>query len=139
MENGTFVNHLEINSDKLSKEQGKDQSKQLSFKVVRDQKRKPKGKTGRVEYTLDCERRLSNFKKEFNAKIMRKKSRKNHKKILKGKVSGADSVINTLTNIYTYNMQSIAQVQNVQKINAVSTGKVANEKSMMVWRPHGNK
>ena len=36
-------------------------------------------------------------------------------------------------------MQSIAQVQNVQKINAVSTGKVANEKSMMVWRPHGNK
>merc|ERR1711959_829068 len=33
----------------------------------------------------------------------------------------------------------IAQVQNVQKINAVSTGKVANEKSMMVWRPHGNK
>jgi hypothetical protein len=41
------------------------------------------------------------------------------------------SIINT--------MQSIAQVQNVQKINAVSTGKVANEKSMMVWRPHGNK
>ncbi|CAL6436575.1 unnamed protein product [Bathycoccus prasinos] len=36
-------------------------------------------------------------------------------------------------------MQSIAQVQNVQKINAVSTGKVVNEKSMMVWRPHGNK
>ncbi|CAL6439051.1 unnamed protein product [Bathycoccus prasinos] len=35
-------------------------------------------------------------------------------------------------------MQSIAQVQNVQKINAVSTGKVVNEKSMMVWRPHGN-
>merc|ERR1719446_1052285 len=32
-------------------------------------------------------------------------------------------------------MQSIAQVQNVQKINAVSTGKVVNEKSMMVWRP----
>jgi len=73
-----------------------------------------------------------------------KKSRKNHitqhkKKILKSKVSGAISVINTLINIYTYNMQSIAQVQNVQKINAVSTGKVANEKSMMVWRPHGNK
>ena len=39
----------------------------------------------------------------------------------------------------TNTMQSIAQVQNVQKINAVSTGKVANEKSMMVWRPHGNK
>merc|ERR1711935_90069 len=43
--------------------------------------------------------------------------------------------------IYTQinTMQSIAQVQNVQKINAVSTGKVVNEKSMMVWRPHGNK
>jgi len=36
-------------------------------------------------------------------------------------------------------MQSIAQVQSLQKINAVSTGKVVNEKSMMVWRPHGNK
>ena len=43
--------------------------------------------------------------------------------------------------IYTQinTMQSIAQVQNVQKINAVSTGKVVNEKSMIVWRPHGNK
>merc|ERR1712159_475859 len=43
------------------------------------------------------------------------------------------------THIKVITMQSIAQVQNVQKINAVSTGKVANEKSMMVWRPHGNK
>merc|ERR1712072_703877 len=43
------------------------------------------------------------------------------------------------THIKIITMQSIAQVQNVQKINAVSTGKVANEKSMMVWRPHGNK
>merc|ERR1712196_46809 len=43
------------------------------------------------------------------------------------------------THIKDITMQSIAQVQNVQKINAVSTGKVANEKSMMVWRPHGNK
>ena len=36
-------------------------------------------------------------------------------------------------------MQSIAQAQKVQKINAVSTGKVVDEKSMMDWRPHGNK
>merc|ERR1711981_544301 len=43
------------------------------------------------------------------------------------------------THIKIITMQSIAQVQNVQKINTVSTGKVANEKSMMVWRPHGNK
>ena len=31
------------------------------------------------------------------------------------------------------------QTAQVAKTVAVSTGKVANAKSMMVWRPHGNK
>ena len=37
------------------------------------------------------------------------------------------------------NMSAIAQQAQVAKTVAVSTGKVANAKSMMVWRPHGNK
>ena len=36
-------------------------------------------------------------------------------------------------------MSAIAQQAQVAKTVAVSTGKVANAKSMMVWRPHGNK
>jgi len=36
-------------------------------------------------------------------------------------------------------MSAVAQVQQVAKTVAVSTGKVANAKSMMFWRPHGNK
>ena len=36
-------------------------------------------------------------------------------------------------------MAAIAQSAQVSKTVAVSTGKVANAKSMMVWRPHGNK
>jgi len=37
-------------------------------------------------------------------------------------------------------MSAITQVNaHVAKAVAVSTGKVANAKSMMVWRPHGNK
>ena len=40
--------------------------KALGFKVVRDVKKKPKGKSTRMEYTLDCERRLYYLKKDFN-------------------------------------------------------------------------
>jgi ribulose-bisphosphate carboxylase small chain len=36
-------------------------------------------------------------------------------------------------------MSAIAQQVQVSKTVAVTTGKVANAKSMMVWRPHGNK
>ena len=36
-------------------------------------------------------------------------------------------------------MSAIAQQAQVAKTVAVSTGKVANATSMMVWRPHGNK
>jgi hypothetical protein len=64
-------------------------------------------------------------------------TRNEEKALLSFRVEIIPHFINALTQ--DINMQSIAQVQNVQKINAVSTGKVANEKSMMVWRPHGNK
>ena len=46
-----------------------------------------------------------------------------------------------LSTTYTHasTMSAVAQVQQVAKTVAVSTGKVANAKSMMIWRPHGNK
>lgn len=56
-------------SNERPKEEGKANKQQLNFKVVKDVKRKPKGKTGRAEYTLDCERRLFLFKQELNAKL----------------------------------------------------------------------
>jgi len=40
--------------------------KPLGFKVVRDVKRKPKGRSMRPEYTLDCERRLESLKSDLN-------------------------------------------------------------------------
>ena len=70
----------------------------------------------------------------------RKKGKKKKKeKWLRLKARSQQSSYFALIYTQINTMQSIAQVQNVQKINAVSTGKVANEKSMMVWRPHGNK
>ena len=74
MDKNNFMNPLDINSeqfrsDEKNKEQSNKPPKQLSFKVVKDVKRKPRGKTGRDEYTLDCERRLFHFKHELNAKL----------------------------------------------------------------------
>ena len=66
-----------------------------------------------------------------------KKKKKEKRLSLKARSQQSSYFALIYTQINT--MQSIAQVQNVQKINAVSTGKVVNEKSMMVWRPHGNK
>ena len=45
-----------------------------------------------------------------------------------------------VTNPHAKIMSAVTQASaQVAKTVAVSTGKVSNAKSMMVWRPHGNK
>lgn len=67
-------NHLDIDIDPFQQGEQKEVAdnkpkRQLNFKIVRDVKRKPKGRTGRPEYTLDCERRLSHLKRELTANL----------------------------------------------------------------------
>ena len=59
---------------------------------------------------------------------------------LRRKNCGAhEAIARVVPHSYTHTMSAVAQVQQVAKTVAVSTGKVANAKSMMIWRPHGNK
>ena len=66
--------HQDIAMDQFKEGGGKDGQgpkgkRQLDFKVMRDIKRKPKSKKNRVDYTLDCERRLTNLKRELTANL----------------------------------------------------------------------
>ena len=81
----------------------------------------------------------SNSIHEVQEEERKKGKKKKKEKRLRLKARSRQSSYFALIYTQINTMQSIAQVQNVQKINAVSTGKVVNEKSMMVWRPHGNK
>ena len=81
----------------------------------------------------------SNSIHEVQEEERKKGKKKKKEKRLRLKARSQQSSYFALIYTQINTMQSIAQVQNVQKINAVSTGKVVNEKSMMVWRPHGNK
>ena len=48
--------------------------------------------------------------------------------------------VGTFQHAYLEIMSAITQASaQVAKTVAVTTGKVANAKSMMIWRPHGNK
>ena len=59
---------------------------------------------------------------------------------LRRKICGAhEAIARVVPHSYTHTMSAVAHVQQVAKTVAVSTGKVANAKSMMIWRPHGNK
>ena len=60
---------IEMDNFKEGQKSNKDIQKHLSFKVVSDVRKKPRGKTSRPGYTLDCERRLSNLKREFKSNL----------------------------------------------------------------------
>ena len=57
-----------------------------------------------------------------------------------GAATSRDVVVGTTTRGLIFAMSAITQASaQVAKTVAVSTGKVTNAKSMMVWKPHGNK